>query len=191
MKYVDLDGRENRTSQNLRKDYLKTQKMLIGAKYVYGAENPLNLEKDKNGKMKEGGVDYSGAPQFGLRLMGYLIPERVNANQFVENYTEQVELSTCEPGDLRAMRMDDNYVYHLQTVTENGRINPTGDSSNTYDNPGEVEEFIGELPSSGTIQRLSADLLSQYYNSSADIVGGKLNPSQLDKAWENICKWSN
>ena len=89
------------------------------------------------------------------------------------------------------MRMDDNYVYHLQTVTENGRINPTGDSSNTYDNPGEVEEFIGELPSSGTIQRLSADLLSQYYNSSADIVGGKLNPSQLDKAWENICKWSN
>jgi len=71
------------------------------------------------------------------------------------------------------------------------RVNPCGDETNTKDNPGIVESLSSSLPASGVIRRLDENALNPYYDSSKDIVGGKLSVGQLDRAFSALLKYSN
>ena len=169
--------------KNLWQKFAETQTSLIGTKYVYGAENPLNPQ--------EGGVDCSGAVQYGLRTMGFMLPNRVNADTFLKKYTTEIERTEIQTGDLRGLQTQGGKFYHVQTLMDTYRVNPCGDETNTKDNPGIVESLSSSLPASGVIRRLDENALNPYYDSSKDIVGGKLSVGQLDRAFSALLKYSN
>ena len=169
--------------KTLSQKFAETQTALIGTKYVYGAENPLNPQ--------EGGVDCSGAVQYGLRTMGFMLPNRVDADTFLKKYTTEIERTEMQTGDLRGLQTQGGKFYHVQTLMDTYRVNPCGDETNTKDNPGIVESLSSSLPASGVIRRLDENALNPYYDSSKDIVGGKLSVGQLDRAFSALLKYSN
>ncbi len=170
-------------SNPVETNFALTQLGLVGEDYVYGSENPYNNN--------ESGVDCSGGPQFGLRLQGYILPSRETAAGFISKYCAKVTDGTRYPGDVRAL-YEGTDISHIQTlVDQNARVNPTGVKANTIRNPGTVNLYTSQLPSSGAIFRLNLERLEQYYDSSLNVVGGRLNPSQLDRAWEKLLRWEN
>ena len=170
-------------NESIFQKFAKTQENLVGTKYVYGAENPLNV--------KEGGVDCSGALYYGLRTMGYILPYRSNAHTFLKEYTKEIERTQIMPGDLRALQTKEGRFYHVQTLMKSYRINPSGDETNTQNNPGIVEKFDSPLPTTGVIRRLDEDKLKQYYDPGKDIIGGKLSVGLLDRAYSELLQYSN
>jgi cell wall-associated NlpC family hydrolase len=165
--------------------FAKTQLGLVGGDYIFGGENPYNKA--------EGGVDCSGAVQFGLLLQGYDIKGRLNADGFINTYTTEVTDGTIFPGDIRAMRDKKGVISHIQTLIGGDmRVNPTGDDTNVLGNPGTVNLLTSTLPKTGEIRRLDMNQLKKplYYNALRNIAGGKLSPGQLDRAWEQVLKYS-
>jgi hypothetical protein len=160
----------------------QTQLRLVGGDYIFGGENPYNEA--------EGGVDCSGAVQFGLLLQGYDTKERLTANEFINKYTTKVTDGTVFPGDIRATR-DGGVVSHIQTLIGGDiRVNPTGDGTNILGNPGTVNLLTSTLPKTGEIRRLDMTKLKSNYDALRNIAGGKLGPGQLDRAWEKVLKYS-
>ena len=138
----------------------------------------------------EGGVDCSGAAQFGLLLGGYDIKERLTAAGFINKYTTKVTDGTIFPGDMRVTRDEENIITHIQTLIGGDiRVNPTGDGTNKLGNPGTVNLLTSTLPTTGEIRRLDMSKLTHYYNASRNIAGGELSPGQLDRAWTQVLKY--
>lgn len=139
-------------------EYANTQTALVGGNYVFGGNDPA----------VDGGVDCSGGPLFGLREMGYDIPD-MTADQIVNNLTVPVEDGEYKPGDIRALHdSKTGEVDHLQTMLEDGRVNPAGDDTNKRNNPGKIEKLEGSPPSSGTLHRLDWDSIDKNYGQNTE-----------------------
>ena len=135
------------------KKYAQTQKDLVDGKYVWGGNDPS----------VDGGVDCSGAILYGLKKMGYDIPD-TNAEGIIKDLTKPVSNGEYTEGDIRALHdSDDNSVIHVQTLLDDGRVNPHGDSNNDIDNPGEIEKLTGAPPASGTKHVLDWEKIEQKY----------------------------
>jgi cell wall-associated NlpC family hydrolase len=154
---------------------------LAGGRYIWGAENPFYSS--------DPGVDCSGAIIFQMQLLGYDMP-RVTANDIIKNFTAQVTDGSIRPGDINALSNAEGYVTHVQTLTGGtGLIDPYGNDSSQSNNPG-VVKYRTSLPNNVTAYRFDLEKISQYYDSSRDILGGKLTTSQFNAAWQRILQYS-
>ena len=126
--------------------FLQTQLDLVGSNYVWGGRDPAIY----------GGLDCSGAIIYGLEFLGNEFNGRPTVSTLYDDYTTPVT-GTPQPGDLRFMFDEGDNVSHVQTIinSDGDRIDPSGDRTNTRDNPGEIIIRLGPLPESGEIRRLN------------------------------------
>ncbi|MBI9098828.1 MAG: C40 family peptidase [Spirochaetaceae bacterium] len=124
------------------KKFAQTQTDLVGKDYIWGGNDPV----------KDGGVDCSGSILYGLKEMGYTLPD-MTANEIVKKLTLPVEDKSFIEGDIRGLHAKGKVV-HVQTLLEDGRVNPTGGPENDLNNPGEINELEGAPPASGTMHRI-------------------------------------
>lgn len=61
------------------------------------------------------------------------------------------------PGDLRFLRDSLGRIVHIQTIidVDGARVNATGGSENTRENPGTIDLLPGPLPGGGEIRRFN------------------------------------
>lgn len=128
-------------------DFLETQENLVGGYYIWGGNDPRFI-KDKSGKLVPvdlGGVDCSGAVLYGLKKMGYDIPDQ-SAHDIYNNLTEEVSEEDLKPGDLIFYDYrSDGKIDHVTTYTGIARVNPRGGSKNTsIKNPGWISISPGK-----------------------------------------------
>ena len=74
------------------KKFAQTQTDLVGKDYIWGGNDPV----------KDGGVDCSGSILYGLKEMGYTLPD-MTANEIVKKLTLPVEDKSFIEGDIRGL----------------------------------------------------------------------------------------